>query len=165
MRQLGGGRPALACLVACCASAFLPGCQGAPKPEPQTRVALIQPPKTCADVVFPVYFEVGSARLTREAARLVAAAHDSARSCDVHGIVVKGLASGSGGANANLALSKRRADAVTKALSKAGFSAIQFEVTALSEAEPGAGLPSGRDLRRRVEVRIHLVDHPASPGA
>lgn len=143
---------------------MLIGCEETPKPGPRAPVALIQSPVLCADVVFPIYFESGSARLTREAMRLVAAAHESARTCDVHGIVVKGLAAGPGGADANLALSRRRAEAVTEALSKAGFSAIEFEVTAVGEAEPGVKPTGTHALRPRAEVRIHLVERPRTPG-
>jgi outer membrane protein OmpA-like peptidoglycan-associated protein len=145
-------------LVATAGLIALAGCESASAPHQDGRVALIQAPTTCVDVVFPIYFETGSAKLTREAARLVAAARDSARACDVQGIVVKGLAAGPRGADANLALSQRRADAVTLALSKAGFNAVLFEVTAMGEA--GAG---GRLLHRRAEVRIHLVDKPRAP--
>jgi len=142
------------------AAVALSACQGSPKPPHAASGPLIQAPAACSDVSFRIYFEPGSAALTRGAEDLIAAAERQSRACAVTGIVVVGLADAPGTPAANLELSRRRADAVTAAMHRHGFDAIRFEVTA-EGAAGAAGEPGhARPLRRRVDVTIHLSSNP-----
>ncbi|HEY2177690.1 MAG TPA: OmpA family protein [Caulobacteraceae bacterium] len=118
---------------------------------------LIQAPPDCVDVDFPIYFEPRSAAITREADQLIASAGQRARGCDVTGIVVVGLADARGAAGANLTLSRRRTEAVTRDMHRHGFTTVEFRERAV-----GANIPAGdpRLLRRRVDVSIHLMNRP-----
>jgi outer membrane protein OmpA-like peptidoglycan-associated protein len=121
---------------------------------------LIQAPPDCVDVNFPIYFEPRSAAITREADQLIASAAQRSLGCDVTGIVVVGLADARGAPGANLDLSRRRTDAVTRDLHRHGFVTVEFREQTVAAA--GLGTPPGdaRPLRRRVDVSIHLMNHP-----
>lgn len=151
-------RPTIAVGWAFCLTLTISGCQ---TPRAHYAGPLIQTPANCTDIRFPIYFESGSAQVTREAERLVADAHDRARGCQVAGIVVVGLADAPGAPDANFDLSARRANAVTGALRRHGFTDAEFRESA-GGAE-GASTASGAEhpLRRRADVSIHL----ASPAA
>ena len=67
-----------------------------------------------------------------------------------------GLADATGEAQANLELSKRRAQSVSQALADAGLPAAEFKVSAAGQA--GALTNDGRaPLRRRTDVIFHLA--------
>lgn len=136
----------------------LAGCQTAPKQQ----VPLVAPPVVCNDINFPIYFEPGSAAITREAAQLISAARDRAQGCRTTGIVVVGLADARGAPGANLALSKERANSVSRALAGSGFLNVEFSEAAAGAS--GAATKSGADkpLRRRADVSIHLAAPPPS---
>lgn len=119
-------------------------------------VRLIQAPVNCTDINFPIYFEPRSYAVTREADRLVLAAHDQARGCAVTGIVVIGLADAPGSPDANLQLSRRRAEAVAAELHKRGFTQAEFREAALGAAGAATAAGTDRPLRRRADVSIHL---------
>jgi outer membrane protein OmpA-like peptidoglycan-associated protein len=118
---------------------------------------LIQAPPACVDFTSSIYFESESAQLTREADALISGAARRARRCAVTGIDVVGLADAPGDASANLELSKKRADAVTAALTRRDFKASAIKVAAAGDA--GAQNPAGqaKPLRRRVDVLFHLA--------
>jgi outer membrane protein OmpA-like peptidoglycan-associated protein len=140
-------------------SAALGGCQN----ERRAAAApLIQAPPDCVDINFPIYFEPRSAAITREAGQLITIAGTRSRGCDVTGIVVVGLADVHGAPGANLELSRRRADAVTHALHRSGFTTVQFRESAVGVAGAETAAGDARPLRRRVEVSIHLMNRPAN---
>ncbi|HEY2482036.1 MAG TPA: OmpA family protein [Caulobacteraceae bacterium] len=156
MGKLSGWRPAV--LAALTLPLALSACQTM-QHRPAAR--LIQAPAaSCADINFPIYFEPRSASITREADRLVVAARDQAKGCAVTGIVVIGLADAPGSPDANLALSKRRANAVAAELHKRGFTNAEFREAALGAAGASTAAGADRPLRRRADVSIHLGPAP-----
>ena len=77
--------------------------------------------------------------------------------CRITTVKVLGLASSTGNADANLALSEQRALAVAEALTAAGWPAPAFELAAAGDQ--GATTASGvaEPLRRRTEVLVEAV--------
>ncbi|MEO8925621.1 MAG: OmpA family protein [Caulobacteraceae bacterium] len=136
------------------------GCQSVHKPV-VARGPVIQTPPACADFTVSIYFESRSAAITPQADRLLAAAANRARGCSITGVHVVGLSDAPGDPDANLVLSKQRADAVTGALHRRGFTTVAFQVAA--KGDVGAETVAGqeRPLRRRADVQIRLV--PPAP--
>lgn len=132
------------------------GCQNAPMSRHKAP-PLIQAPTACADFTFSIYFGSRSAAMTREAGDLIDAAAQRAKGCAVTGIVVVGLADALGSVDANLALSKRRADVVTRALHRRGFNTVAFQVGAAGDAGARNGVGEARPLNRRADVQVHLA--------
>jgi outer membrane protein OmpA-like peptidoglycan-associated protein len=139
------------------------GCQSAHKP--MARGPVIQAPSACADFIVSIYFESYSAAITPQARQVIAAAAQRTRGCDVTGVHVTGLADTPGGPDANLALSKHRADAVTLAFHRQGIDNVEFQVAAAGDA--GAQTPAGqaRPLRRRADVQFHLAPRKRTGGS
>ena len=135
------------------ALASLGACHTAPPARRGPTIAIVP---VCSDFSATLYFEADSAALTREARALVEAALRRARGCRVTGVSVLGLADAQGDPNANLALSRRRADAVAQFLARHGVTNVEFRVAAAGAA--GAETRSGeaRPLRRRADVQFHL---------
>lgn len=126
---------------------------------------LIATPASCADIAFPIYFEPGSASVTREAEQLIASARQRSTACQVTGVDVVGLADAVGAPGANLALSERRADAVTRALGHNGFGAAPVRVAAAGAAGSIVAGGEAKPLRRRADVTIRLKPGaPPTPG-
>lgn len=123
---------------------------------------LIATPPTCADIAFPVYFEPGSAVVTREAEKMIASARQRSTGCRVTGVDVVGLADAAGAPGANLVLSERRADAVTRALARKGFSAAPVRVAAAGAMDSATAGGEIRPERRRADVTIRVT--PAAPA-
>jgi len=122
------------------------------------RDRVVRSPNRCVDQTVQIYFEPDSAEVTREGrAVLNLTAKDGQANCKVTSVDVLGLADSAGGADANLELSKRRAQAVTDALTAAGLPAADFKLTAGGQA--GATNRKGdlRPLRRRTDVVLHLA--------
>lgn len=138
----------IALVVALSASAA--GCARAPTASGPAASASV----VCANFSFPVYFEVGSVRLTSAAARVVLDSAARVKGCKLGVVDVIGLADADGGQVRNRLLAKGRADAVASALAAAGLPVPKFEIESLGES--GATTPSGRDepLRRRTEVIV-----------
>ncbi len=120
------------------------------------RERIVKATPHCVDQAVGIYFEPESAEVTKEGRAVITAAAANSRPCKVASVDVLGLADSVGGAEANLELSKRRAQSVTAALTAAGLPAGEFKVQAAGQA--GATTPSGqaRPLRRRVDVVLHL---------
>src|SRR5437879_6935924 len=120
------------------------------------RDQIVKAPQRCADQTVEVYFDPPSAEVTREGRAVIVAAAQESRSCKVASVDVLGLSDSAGATDANLELSKRRAQSVTAALAAAGLPAGEFKVQAAGQA--GSVTPSGqaRPLRRRVDVVLHL---------
>ncbi|HXU99081.1 MAG TPA: hypothetical protein VG166_01115 [Caulobacteraceae bacterium] len=135
----------------------LVGCQSQ---RVSARGPLIQAPPDCVDVNFPIYFEPRSAAVTREANELIASAAMRSRGCDVTGIVVVGLAANRAAPAANFELSRRRINAVTRNMHRHGFDEVEFREREVGVAGPEPSGADGHLLRRRVDVSIHLMNHP-----
>ena len=137
--------------------ALVTGCQSARSPSPPVaRGPLIVAPTACADLTVSIYFTSGSAIIDHAGEALLSAAGAQASRCRVTGVSVRGLADSPGGRDANLALSKRRAEAVALALRRHGFTQVEFQVSAVGDApvtSPGGDI---RLMRRRVDLEIHL---------
>ena len=131
---------------------------GACATMPKGRDRIVKATPVCSSQTVEIYFEPFSADVTRESAAVIKAAAHSASGCKVAGVDVLGLADANGGdVDSNLELSKKRAQAVTAALSAAGLPAAEFKVSAAGQA--GAVNKKGQDrpLRRRVEVIMRLA--------
>jgi outer membrane protein OmpA-like peptidoglycan-associated protein len=146
----------IGCVVAGLTLLALTGCETS---HPRYAGPLIAAPAACADIVFPIYFEPGSAAITHEADGMIASARKRAAACRVTAVDVVGLADAAGAPGANLALSERRADAVTKALSRNGFSAAPVRVAAAGAMDASTDSGEARPLRRRADVTIRLAPH------
>ena len=116
-------------------------------------------PNVCQDLTVSIYFDRDSAVITREAQAVLKGAGDMTRGCVLGQVDVTGLADAVGDPEANLALSKKRADAVRSAVARLGFSTVNFSVGAVGEQ--GAVTAGGADkpLRRRTDVTFHLSRH------
>jgi peptidoglycan-associated lipoprotein len=133
----------------------LTGCQSAHSPA-HTKGPLIVSASPCADFTQTLYFEAGSAVITRPAERLLTLAAARSRGCVVTGVAVLGLADAPGDKASNLAVSQMRADAVKAALHRRGFDQVEIQTTAAGET--GAITAAGQDkpVRRRAEITFHL---------
>ena len=143
-------RPVRPILALPLAVLVLAGCAGAPL----GRKAIAP---SCADFSFPIYFETSSDQLTAAARLVTADAVARVKGCRVGEVMVLGLADADGAAQRNLALSRRRADTVAKALKAGGLPAPVFDIEAAGEngALTAAGRPE--PLRRRTEVVIRAA--------
>jgi hypothetical protein len=129
----------------------LGGCNTMPTATARGRI--VQAPTRCADETVQIYFETFSSDVTKEGKAVIAAAAQQARPCKVTGVDVLGLADSVGGAaDSNLELSKRRAEAVTAALSAAGLPAAEFKITAVGEKGSTTADGRSRPLRRRADI-------------
>lgn len=157
----GPSTPLGAAMVAGALGLALAGCQNTHR---SAGAPLIQAPPNCVDINFPIYFEPRSSAITREADRLIIAARDQARSCQVTGIVVVGLADARGAPDANLDLSRRRANAVTAELHRRGFNTVEFRETAAGAVGASTTNGASKPLRRRADVSIHLMSRSTLPS-
>ena len=110
----------------------------------------------CQDQSLEIYFEPDSAEVPPEGRAIVSQAATVAAGCRVDKVEVLGLADAAGAPEANLELSKRRAQSVTAALASAGLPAAEFALSALGQA--GAVTPAGdaQPLRRKVSIVLRL---------
>ena len=133
----------------------LAGCASAPwKP---TRAAIEIAPPVCADFQVSLYFERDEARITREARSVLNSARAMARGCGVQKARVVGLADAVGAADVNMALSRRRVEAVTQALRKAGFAQVEFDTMVVGDAGATTGAGASAPLRRRADILFDLA--------
>jgi peptidoglycan-associated lipoprotein len=162
MTHRRGTRRAALLMAGAGALAMVASCQSVRKPV--VRGPVIQAPSTCADFTVSIYFESYSAAITPQARQVIAAAAQRTRGCDVTGVHVTGLADMPGGPDANLVLSKQRADAVTLAFHQRRIDNVAFLVAAAGDV--GAQTPAGqaRPLRRRADVQFHLAPRNQPPG-
>lgn len=113
-------------------------------------------PNLCQDLTVSIYFERDSAAITREAQALLKSAGDMTRGCALGAVDVTGLADSVGDPNANLVLSRKRADAVRNAVVRLGFSTVNFNVGAVGEQGSVTASGADRPLRRRTDVTFRL---------
>lgn len=112
----------------------------------------------CEPVRAEIYFEPDSAVVGPEAEALIAEAARQSQDCRLRYVEVLGLADATGAPDANLALSRRRAEAVTAALAAQRLAVSDVRIGAAGEA--GSVTPDGelRPMRRRAEIVLHLDD-------
>ena len=113
------------------------GCAATEGPFRVLRKPVTTAPAVCADFQASLYFDRDSAALTREARMVLDNARAQARDCAVRSVRVVGLADAVGASEANLALSRRRAEAVSQALATADGAALIEGLRALG-AMPGS---------------------------
>lgn len=130
------------------------GC--ASKPWPKSRAQIVKMAPSCEDFAVQIYFESQSAKLTSEARSVLKGAEALATGCKVASVRVVGLADAVGAPDANLALSKQRADTVTRALEKMGFSNVALDVGAAGDAGAMTRDGEARPLRRQADIRFDL---------
>jgi OmpA-OmpF porin, OOP family len=137
------------------------GCRAAPKPPPRpTTPPAPEKAEVRGDhieIPRPLEFETGSARLTDDAPPLIEAlATAIVRLPSGKVLLVRGHTDNRGNRAANLLLSRRRAEAVVKALITAGVPKERVRSEGLGPDEPIAenGSEEGRSKNRRVEFKI-----------
>ena len=119
------------------------------------RDRIVKPQAHCQDVTVQIYFEAGSAEVTREGRAVLRAAAGQAKGCKVDAISVLGLADAAGAPDANLELSKKRGDAVTAALSATGLPTTNLVITAVGQ-EGSVTRRGETPLRRRADLTLKL---------
>jgi peptidoglycan-associated lipoprotein len=126
----------------------------------KTRDAIVKRPTVCTDQTVQIYFETDSAEVTPEGQAVIRQAAAQAKGCTVKRVDVVGLAdaSGAGTPDANLALSKRRAQSVTAALASAGLPAGEFNVAAAGQTGATTRGGESRPLRRRADIILRLTN-------
>ncbi len=122
------------------------------------RDDLVAETSACGPQRFEVYFAEGEAQLTQAALQAIGLTATRLQGCDIRRVQVTGLADPTGGAEANLDLSERRALAVTEALTAAGWPTPAFELGAAGESGSVTAAGAVEPMRRRTEV---LVDAAA----
>ena len=120
------------------------------------RDRIVKAAPHCADQTVQIYFEAESAEVTKEGRAVLRAAAAQARPCKVASVDVLGLADSVGTADANLELSKRRAQSVTAALTAAGLPAGEIKASAAGQMGAVTAAGQARPLRRRADVVLHL---------
>ena len=134
-------------VIALAAGMLASGCASTPAP------LAVGP---CADQSLSIYFADNSAELTAPARAVIADAGHQAGQCRVREVEVVGLADYRGPPDANLVLSRQRAEATARALEQVGLPTPRFSVTAEGEAgavaAPGVAVP----MRREVKVLIRF---------
>lgn len=138
-------------LAAGLAAVTLAGCSTLRAPS---RDELVTEPSACAAKRFDIYFAEDQATLTDAARTAIGLTATQLQGCKINTVRVLGLASSTGSADANQALSEQRALAVAEALTAAGWPTPAFELTAAGDE--GATTASGvaEPLRRRTEVLV-----------
>lgn len=132
----------------------LAGCSSMGAPS---RDAVVAEPTVCAAKRFDIYFAEDQAQLTDAARTAIGLTATQLQGCRITTVRVLGLASATGDAQANQALSERRAITVAEALAAQGWPAPAFELAAAGDQ--GATTPSGavEPLRRRTEVLVEAA--------
>lgn len=147
---------ALEALVVGGALVALAGCASSEGPWRVWKKPVAAAPPSCADFQSSVYFEQDRADLTKEARMLLAGAQAQARGCAVKSVRVVGLADAVGTSEANLALSRRRAQTVTSVLAQAGFGKVDIDMAAAGDAGAVAASGAALPLRRRADILFDL---------
>lgn len=134
----------------------LAGCAETQGPWRTLRKPVAAAAPSCADFQSSVYFEQDSAALTKEARMALSAAQAQARGCAVTSVRVIGLADAVGASEANLILSRRRAETVTSALAKVGFNKVEIDRVAVGDAGAVSASGAAAPLRRRADILFDL---------
>lgn len=134
----------------------LAGCASSSGPWRMWRKPVAAAPATCADFQSTVYFQQDSAALVPEAREVLESARDQARGCVVKAVRVVGLADAVGATEANLILSRRRAETVSTALARHGFNKVDIDRTAMGDAGAVAESGAAAPMRRRADILFDL---------
>ena len=132
--------------------------QAAPPPAPPAPPAAVAPaaaPAPAPTRNFLVFFDFDRSALTPQALAIRADAARTARQLGAVRIDATGHADRSGSDAYNLALSRRRADAVRAELVRLGIPANQIAVVAKGEAEPL--VPTADGVREPQNRRVQIV--------
>ena len=124
---------------------------------PWARGDLVAEPSSCAPQRFDVYFREGEAGLTDPALHAISLTATQLQGCDIRSVQVIGLADATGGPDANLDLSERRAMAVTEALAAAGWPTPAFSLVAAGESGSVTAGGAEEPMRRRSEVLVEAA--------
>jgi peptidoglycan-associated lipoprotein len=149
MKKIG-----LAMICAVAVGGLVTGCASDPWPKSRAQIVKVAP--SCEDFAVQIYFESESTKLTSEARSVLRSADDLTTGCKVASVRVIGLADSVGAPDANLTLSKQRADVVTRALGKIGFNNVEFDVGAAGDLGATTRNGEARPLRRRADIRFDL---------
>lgn len=117
-------------------------------------------PNNCTDMTATIYFDRGSAVLTRDAREALKIAAGQAETCGFRAVDVYGLSDAVGAPADNVAISKRRAEAVTRQLAQLGFTAVTFKLVAAGDVGAVNAAGEAEPLRRRADVIFRA--NPAS---
>ena len=133
-------------------------CEGWKKPEPKPKVEPKKPPKPEFVPTFRGLFEVDSAKLTHDAFGKLDLVVDYLKKHPNTAVIIEGHTDSTGSRAYNQRLSERRANAVRDYLISQGISPDRITAIGYGEDKPIAdnSTPEGRQLNRRVEVRIVL---------
>lgn len=121
---------------------------------PWSRGDLVTEPQVCVPQRFDIYFREGEAGLTDAARHAIGLTATQLQACEIRKVEVIGLADASGGADANLDLSERRALAVTEALQAAGWPTPAFSLMVAGESGSVTADGASEPMRRRTEVLV-----------
>jgi outer membrane protein OmpA-like peptidoglycan-associated protein len=131
------------------AAAALGGCSHMPMHHPK-----VLEQSACNDTTVSLYFEPGSDAVAGIGRRIIAETAKRLKGCPVRELNLVGLADAGGTPEANLEISKRRAEHVRDAFIASGLPVERFTLSA--SGEEGAVRPSGvvEPVRRRVNVTV-----------
>lgn len=113
-------------------------------------------PVNCAPQTFEIYFVEGGASLSPVAYRAIEMTAERLRGCRIRSVAVTGLADATGSDAVNLALSERRAAAVSEVILAAGWPVPAIDVEAVGSQGARSGAVNA-PLRRRTEVVVDAV--------
>ena len=108
----------------------------------------------CHDTTVSLYFDTGSDAVPDLGLQIVGATAKRLRQCRVREIRLLGLADSSGSPEANLDLSKRRADHVLDAFVSAGLPVPKYTLTAAGDKGAVTAKGAIEPVRRRVDVTV-----------
>jgi outer membrane protein OmpA-like peptidoglycan-associated protein len=117
-------------------------------------------PSSCADLTATIYFNRGSAVLTNEAKAVLKTTAAQAEACRFYAVDVYGLSDAVGAPAANIELSKRRAEAVTRQLALLGFNTVTFKLVAGGAAGAVTANGAAEPLRRQADVIFRASSAP-----
>lgn len=169
--------PALVALSACDRSEPLEAPAAEVTPDPEEPVSIFRPEAEVAPAEAPlasleasIEFGEGGYALNDAAKAQLATILQSPQMQQGDRIILRGHTDSMGNDEANLRVSKRRAEAVQDYLIESGVAADRFEIIALGEMRPIApnakldGTPDeeGRAANRRVDVTVTVPGAPAT---
>lgn len=128
-------------------------CVSSPPPPPLAPVVATVAP-SCAAMAFDIYFEVGSAGLSAPAATTIDEIVAREKGCTYSQVEIVGHADATGAAQANAALSVRRADNVAERLIAGGIDAGRIRIKGVGDAAAVTDLGRIEPMNRRTEVRL-----------
>ncbi|MFC6196710.1 OmpA family protein [Ponticaulis profundi] len=125
----------------------------APPPlAPQAEDMVAGPP--CHEENFQVYFASGQTTLDETARKVIGKIVESEATCELSAIEIEGHSDASGASDVNLAVSRKRAQAVQKALQDADLRVKVIEIIAMGETDALTSDGLATPMNRMVEVRF-----------